>query len=94
MQPVPNIRPISDIRNNHNDVLSDADSGPVILVSHSTPRAVLVNVNEWNEISSQMADLRQAVKALTVALREERKNHPHYSLDEILEMGQQKKVAA
>jgi len=94
MQPVPNIRPISDIRNKHDDVLSDADQGPVILASRSTPKAVLVNVDEWNEISSQMADLRQAVKALTIALKAERKNSQHYSLDEILEMGPQTKVAA
>lgn len=94
MLAVPNIRPISDFRNKHDDVLTDVDKGPVILAARSTPRAVLVNVDEWNEIATEMTELRQAVKALNDALKEARKGQRHHTLDEVLAMGKKKAVAA
>lgn len=68
MQPVQNIVPISDFRNNQDEVLQMMDAkGPVILAQRSTPRAVLVSVEQWNEIAKQLEE-RQFTKAHMDAL--------------------------
>lgn len=94
MQPVQNIRPISDFRNLQDEVLNEMDSAPVILAQRSKPRAVLVNVEEWNRISERMMALEQAAKMLHRSLKEEREDEKHYSLDDIEAMIEQKKAVA
>ena len=54
MQAVPQITPLSDLRDRQQEVLSMMDNAPVILAKESKPRAVLVSVEQWNCIAREM----------------------------------------
>lgn len=58
MQRVQQIIPISHFRTEQDSILRLADKGPVILAQRSKPRAVLVNVEEWNAIADELFRLR------------------------------------
>ena len=58
MQAVPQITPLSDLRDRQQDVLSMMDNAPVILAEESKPRAVLVSVEQWNRIAREVQKSR------------------------------------
>lgn len=59
MEPVQQIVPISQMRLNQSSVLEQMDKAPVILAAHSQPRAVLVSVEQWNEIINRLRQMEQ-----------------------------------
>ncbi|MFN8486203.1 MAG: type II toxin-antitoxin system prevent-host-death family antitoxin [Caldilineaceae bacterium] len=47
---VPPVRPISSLRQDQNSILNTMDKEPVILSQHGKERAVLVSVEQWNQM--------------------------------------------
>jgi prevent-host-death family protein len=50
MTTVPPIVPVSELRNKHGQIFGLLRRGPVVLAQRSRPAAVLVSVEEWNEL--------------------------------------------
>lgn len=50
MDTVPQIVPVSELRNKHSEVFGMLLKGPVVLAQRSRPAAVLVSVEQWNEL--------------------------------------------
>lgn len=58
-----NISTISDLRFKTDEVLAKADLSPLFLFNRSTPRAVILSVEEFNKISEQLEDYYLALRA-------------------------------
>jgi prevent-host-death family protein len=58
---LPQMAPISDMRNRQNELLQMAEAGPVILLSHSKPAAVLLSPEQWDAIAEALAQTRHPV---------------------------------
>jgi PHD/YefM family antitoxin component YafN of YafNO toxin-antitoxin module len=63
METVPQIVPISQMRLDQAAVLEQMDQAPVILAARSQPRAVLVSVEQWNEMVDRLKQLEQWQRA-------------------------------
>ncbi|MEM7536221.1 MAG: hypothetical protein AAF639_28820 [Chloroflexota bacterium] len=63
MNAIPQIEPITTMARDHTALISKLDNGPVILAHRSKPAAVLVSINEWNQIADELARLRRAFLA-------------------------------
>jgi prevent-host-death family protein len=50
MTTVPQIVPVSELRNKHTQIFGLLRRGPVVLAQRSRPAAVLVSVEQWNEL--------------------------------------------
>lgn len=66
MQEVPQIAPVSDMHHKQGEVLAMMDRAPVILAQRSKPRAVLVSVEQWNRMVSELRKARLLLKAKQV----------------------------
>ncbi len=58
-----NISTISDLRFKTEEVLAKADLSPLFLFNRSTPRAVILSVEEFNKISEQLEDYYLSLRA-------------------------------
>lgn len=71
MQTVPQVLPVSELRNKHRAVFALLSNGPVILAQRSRAAAVLVSVEEWDQRAERLRELewreeaRRAVLAAT-----------------------------
>ena len=54
MQKLQQTAPISDLRKDQDSILSMMENGPVILMSRSRPKAVIVDPDEWNAIAQRL----------------------------------------
>ncbi|MEM7536676.1 MAG: hypothetical protein AAF639_31125 [Chloroflexota bacterium] len=63
MNVIPQIEPITTMARDHTALISKLDNGPVILAHRSKPTAVLVSIDEWNQIADELARLRRAFLA-------------------------------
>lgn len=61
MNKVQQIVPISDMAIKQQEVMKLLGNGPVVLASRSRPAAVLVSVNEWDALISEIELLRDLV---------------------------------
>lgn len=52
-----------DLKANPNQAFKMADAGPVVLLSRTQPKAVLVSPEMWNDIARELNDLRALVAA-------------------------------
>lgn len=59
---------ISELRQRQNELLARLEAGPVLLVQYSTPAALLVGVDQWNQLADDLEDLEDTVTALKVQL--------------------------
>jgi prevent-host-death family protein len=59
----PQIVPISDFRIRQAEVLTKLNKGPVFLAQRSKPAAVLVSVEEWDQITAELKRLRRHAEA-------------------------------
>jgi prevent-host-death family protein len=64
MDIVPELIPISDIRQRQNEILARLIEGPVVLTQHGRGAAVLVSPDLWNSMVMQLEDLQDALDAL------------------------------
>ena len=58
MQVLPQTAKISDFKNDQAIVLAQMQSAPVVLMSRSTPTAVLVSPTQWNEMARELRKYR------------------------------------
>lgn len=58
MQVLPQTAKISDFKNDQAMVLAQMQSAPVVLLSRSTPAAVLVSPAQWNELARELRKYR------------------------------------
>jgi prevent-host-death family protein len=66
MNGIVEVVPISDLRHRQNEIMDQLSKGPVILTQHGRGTAVLLSMQQWQEISEclrSMADA-QALRAL------------------------------
>jgi prevent-host-death family protein len=64
MDVIPEILPISDLRQRQDQVLRKLSEGPVILTQHGRASVVLVSPEQWNQMVEQIEDLQDALDAV------------------------------
>jgi prevent-host-death family protein len=57
------VEPISRLARDHSSLLRKIAHGPVWLTQKAKTTAVLVSVQQWDEIAQQMTDLRRELQA-------------------------------
>lgn len=81
MQTIPNLLPISELRQQQNKILQMLSDGPVVLTQHGRASVVLVSPEQWNQMVNQLEDLQDALDAV-----EARQNaEPTISFDDYIE---------
>ncbi|MDY7000557.1 MAG: type II toxin-antitoxin system Phd/YefM family antitoxin [Thermodesulfobacteriota bacterium] len=64
MQAVPEMIPISELRQKQNQILEKLTQGPVVLTQRGRASAVLVSPNEWNLLVKELENLRDCIDVL------------------------------
>ena len=88
MQAVPQITPLSDLRDRQQEVLSMMDNAPVILAEESKPRAVLVSVEQWNRIAREVKRSQVLAEVERIHERNERAGSWVNALDQLDQLEQ------
>jgi prevent-host-death family protein len=57
MHTMPQVVPVSELRNHHRRVFGLLDKGPIILAQRSKAAAVLVSVEEWDRQAKRLQEL-------------------------------------
>jgi prevent-host-death family protein len=74
---------VSDLRTRQKEILRQLSGGPIVLSQHNRPLAVLVDVDLWNRLLEELADL-QDVQIATERLAEaQREPSSLQSLDDV-----------
>ena len=58
MYTVPQVEPVTRLAREHKALLEQTNNGPIILSQRGKAAAVLVSIVEWNEIASELEELR------------------------------------
>jgi prevent-host-death family protein len=58
METVQQIVPISEMRTDQANVLAKMDKAPVVLAQRSRPRAVLVSIDQWDAMATELRRFR------------------------------------
>lgn len=66
--PAPQILPVSDIRNRHNEVMDKLINGPVFLTRHGTGEAVLLSMKQWESILTSLEEQADVIDVLEAEL--------------------------
>ena len=64
MYPLPQISPITQMRNRQNELLAQLQQGPILLTQHSRPAAMLIDPAQWNQLMAELEILSDSVAAL------------------------------
>jgi prevent-host-death family protein len=64
MRPAPQIVPISDLRNRHTEVLKQLQNGPVFLTQHGRGSAVLLSLEQWDQLDEEIQQLHDVIAVL------------------------------
>ena len=64
MHPIPEIVPITQLRNRQNDLLEQLQEGPILLTQHSRAAAMMVAPTQWNELMAEIENLYDTISAL------------------------------
>lgn len=59
MQRMPPVVPASDLKQNQATVLSQIEDGPVIIAQRGHAVAVIVALDEWNQIAAELEECRR-----------------------------------
>ncbi len=78
----PGIIPISDNRKYQARVLEEIDKRPVVLTQHGRGVAVLVSIEQWENLNERLEDLEDSMTALEARLSQV--DEPGVPLDEVL----------
>lgn len=54
MNPIPQMESVTSLRNNYNALIARLSEGPIVLSQHAKGAAVLVSIEQWNEIAKQL----------------------------------------
>jgi prevent-host-death family protein len=73
MNGVVEVAPISDLRHRQNELLAQLGKGPVILTQHGRGTAVLLSMQQWQEINESLRSMAdaQALRSLYAEFDEE-----------------------
>jgi prevent-host-death family protein len=73
MKGVVEVAPISDLRHRQNEIMAQLNKGPVILTQHGRGTAVLMSMEQWQEINECLRSMAegQALRALYAEFDEE-----------------------
>lgn len=66
--PVPQIIPVSDMRNRHNEVFDKLANGPVFLTRHGTGEAVLLSMKQWESLLTSLEEHADIIDVLEAEL--------------------------
>jgi prevent-host-death family protein len=66
--PAPQILPVSDMRNRHNEVMDKLTNGPVFLTRHGTGEAVLLSMKQWESILASLDEQADVIDLLEAQL--------------------------
>jgi prevent-host-death family protein len=66
MSAIPELVPISQLRQKQSEVLNRLSQGPVILTQHGQGAAVLVGLEQWNQMIETLDDLQDALDAALI----------------------------
>ena len=80
MAAIPKIAPISDFRSRQNELLQQLAEGPLVLTQHGRAAAVLVSLEEWNQLIEQLEYLEDSLTALDAS----RDSTPTITFDQYL----------
>ena len=64
MQTIPNLFPISELRQRQTKILQMLSDGPVVLTQHGRASVVLVSPEQWNQMVNEIEDLQDALDAV------------------------------
>jgi hypothetical protein len=64
----PQIEPVSNLAKNHKVVFSKLNAGPVFLAQRSKATAVLIDIDTWNKLVTDLENLQDIVDALGAEL--------------------------
>lgn len=65
---IPDLVPISTIRQRQNEILANLAHGPIVLTQRGHAAAILVGPDQWNQIVEELESLRDSLDVM--ALRE------------------------
>lgn len=68
MNKLPQMVGIGELRNNHLEVITRLDKGPVVVNSRSLPVAVLVHPQAWDRLMELIEDQQDIIDALEAKL--------------------------
>jgi prevent-host-death family protein len=66
MRAIPELVPISQLRQRQSEVLARLSEGRVILTQHGQRAAVLVGLEQWNRMIEALEDLQDALDAALI----------------------------
>ena len=72
MNQLPQMAPVSALKNKHLGVFRMAQKAPVVLINRSRPVGVLISLEQWDALAARLDDLEAAVGALEAELALER----------------------
>lgn len=72
MNQLPQMVPVSALKNKHLGVFRMAQKAPVVLINRSQPVGVLISPDQWNDLAARLDDLEATVSALETELALER----------------------
>ena len=82
---LPNIiRTVSDLRYKTKDVMAKAQHEPVVLFEHNSPKGVLLSMDRYEELLSNLEDYYDSIKAQEYE-KEDKKKVKVAKLDDILD---------
>lgn len=82
MSALPQVVPISDMRVRQNELLAELKNGPIIFTQFGRSVAVLVGVDQWNELQNQLEYLEDSLDAIEIQDRIKAGEEPVRSWEE------------
>jgi prevent-host-death family protein len=79
----PQIEPITTLARDHKKVLSRLTKGPIFLAQRSQPTAVLVSIEQWDEIVKYVQELEAIAESERIVREIERDSSTLVSHDEL-----------
>lgn len=70
MNHIPVMASVSELKNNHLQVLAQAEQSPIVLASRNQPVGVLVSPHHWEQFVNRLEDLEDLVDVLKTLLQE------------------------
>jgi prevent-host-death family protein len=84
MHTVPDVVPVSELRNKHRAVFALLDKGPIILAQRSRAVAVLVSVQEWDQRARRLQELEWREKARQATREARASTEPDLSFESFM----------
>lgn len=63
MHPIPQMESVTSLRNHYNSLIARLRDGPIVLSQHAKGAAVLVSIEEWNQIAKRLKILEGLLEA-------------------------------